>query len=61
MASALIVRHEHLFCTLCYCVEPINPGVSGTPINTYILALQMAAARHPNKPHADPFKDPEKK
>lgn len=55
VSSALIVRKDHLFCTKCFAIEPVHPG-DGTPISTFLMALQDAARRHPDKPHEDPFK-----
>lgn len=57
--SALLVRKDHIFCTRCFAIEPIHPG-DGTPISTYIIALQEASRRHPNKIHENPFEKSKK-
>lgn len=53
-ASALLVRRDNIFCTRCFTIEPIHPGESGVPINTYLVALELAAERHPDSPHKKP-------
>lgn len=54
VGSALLVRKDHIFCTRCYDIVGINAG-DGTPVAAYMIALQQAAARHPDRPHASPF------
>jgi hypothetical protein len=48
----LIVRKDGVLCTSCATVLPIHPGESGTPLGTFLVALEMAARKHPAKPHA---------
>jgi len=52
--SPLIVRKDHVACTVCGCIEPIHPG-DGTPIDTFILALEIAKMRHPAFSHPNPY------
>jgi hypothetical protein len=53
--SPLLARQDHILCTVCYGREPVHAG-HGTPIDTLILAYEMAKKRHPRKKHTDPFK-----
>lgn len=47
----LIVRKDGVLCTECAAVLPVHPGESGTPLGTFLIALEMVARRHPAKPH----------
>jgi hypothetical protein len=47
----LIVRKDHVACLTCATVLPIHPGESGTPLGTFLVALEMALERHPATPH----------
>lgn len=53
--SPLIVRTDHVFCSICMTCEPIHAG-DGTPIDSMLEALISCKHRHPNKPHENPFK-----
>jgi len=52
----LIVRKDHVLCTICGCIEPVHPG-DGTPLPTFVIALMLLVGRHPQTKHADPHKD----
>lgn len=52
--SPLLVKKDHVFCTVCMICEPINAG-DGTPINSFLEALISAKRRHPKKYHDNPF------
>jgi uncharacterized protein YuzE len=49
-ADHLIVRKEHVLCTVCKEMIPINPG-HGTPASTFIMAIDALLIQHPAKPH----------
>lgn len=50
----LIVRTDHVFCSVCGCIESIHAG-DGTPIDSYLSALNDAKRRHSKKKHENPF------
>lgn len=41
----LLVRRDHVLCTICAAIEPINVG-DGMPVPTFILALQRVGRIH---------------
>jgi len=51
----LIVRRDHILCTVCYAIEPINCGESGTPMPALLIAYRGAIRRHPPEKHEKPF------
>lgn len=49
-SSHIIIRRDHVLCTVCFDIEPIHCG-SGTPMDTLIYAYQIFAQRHPRQAH----------
>jgi len=49
----LIVRRDHILCTICKTAIPIHPG-DGTPLGSYLMALKGAILGHPVKEHTCP-------
>ena len=47
----LIVRRDGVLCTVCADVLPVHPGESGTPLGTFVYALEKLARDHPPTPH----------
>ena len=51
----ITIRKCDVLCTICGEIEPVNPG-HGTPMPTFIVALEGVLRRHPAKPHV-PMRD----
>lgn len=47
ITSHLIVREKGVLCTRCFITEPVHCG-QGTPMGTFIIALEALAYRHQN-------------
>jgi uncharacterized protein YuzE len=49
-SNHLLVRKDTVLCTVCHSIAPIHPG-DGTPLPTYLMALDAFLHDHPAKPH----------
>lgn len=43
----IILRPDHALCTKCFKTEPVTVG-HGTPMDTFIAALDLISGRHQN-------------
>ena len=46
-ADALLVRKDHILCTVCFNAEPISAG-NGTPMSALLIAYEGCVRRHTN-------------
>lgn len=49
-SSHLLVRKDHVACTICGEIVPVHPG-DGTPMTSFLLGLARVLGMHPSRKH----------
>lgn len=47
----LVVRKDGVLCTVCFEIEPVHPGESGTPLPSLLVGYDGVMKRHPPSKH----------